>query len=256
MNTAVSIGQEPSPGPLGPTLHFSLALLRANLRDLKGLAITLGMPLFLLFTIWVPVMGGAEESGELMRLLFPAIILLSVIMPGLTHATRLTRWREQRILQRFALTPIPVSRLMVGTALAQILIGLAQGTLTLLFGVFVVGLQMAWQNTALVLCAMALAGAAITAYGSMMAAFSRKPDIAGYLFFFTIMPLTFLASFPAEMMPDSLNAVTPWLPASMAIELIGPLFLDNRMSEGALLACAGLAGYAAVFSLLSAKRLR
>lgn len=35
-----------------PIFQFSLALFRANLRDLKGLAVTLGMPLFMLFTIW------------------------------------------------------------------------------------------------------------------------------------------------------------------------------------------------------------
>lgn len=67
-----------------PALHFAATLLHANVRNVKTLAITLGMPLFMLFTIWVPAMTGDEESRELMQLLFPAIILLSVIMPGLT----------------------------------------------------------------------------------------------------------------------------------------------------------------------------
>jgi hypothetical protein len=43
--------------PLKPTLQFAATLLHANLRNLKALAITLGMPLFMLFTIWVPTMG-------------------------------------------------------------------------------------------------------------------------------------------------------------------------------------------------------
>ena len=100
------------------------------------------------------------------------------------------------------------------------------------------------------------AGAAFIAFGSMIAAFSRKSDIAGYVFFFTIMPLTFLASFPPDMMPDSLNAVTPWLPTSMAIELIGPLFLNNQLSAGALLACVGLAAYTILFTFISVRRFR
>lgn len=39
--------------PLPITLHFSMTLFRANLRNIKALAVTLGLPLFMLFTIWV-----------------------------------------------------------------------------------------------------------------------------------------------------------------------------------------------------------
>lgn len=257
MNTAQSSAKYDQPvNPLVPTLQFAATLLHANLRNLKALAITLGMPLFMLFTIWVPAMAGDEESREIIQLLFPAIILLSVIMPGLTQTTRLTRWREQHIVQRFALTPVPPANLMAGTAFTQIMIGVGQGMLMLLFGIFLVGMEMAWQNILLVLAAMALAGAAFIAFGSMIAAFSSKADIAGYVFFFTIMPLTFLAGFPPEMMPDSLNAITPWLPTSMAIELIGPLFLNNQPSVGALLAVVGLVSYTILFAAVSAGKFR
>jgi ABC-type multidrug transport system permease subunit len=177
-------------------------------------------------------------------------------MPGLTQATRLTRWREQHIFQRLALTPVPLANLMVGTAFTQIMIGIGQGMLVLLFGIFLVGLKLAWLNVLLVLAAMVLAGAAFIAFGSLIAAFSSKADIAGYVFFFAIMPLTFLASFPPEMMPDSLNTVTPWLPTSMAIELIGPLFLNNHLSDEALLAGVGLVSYTVLFASISARRFR
>lgn len=59
--------------PLPTTLHFSMTLFRANLRNIKALAVTLGLPLFMLFTIWVPALAGDGESQELMQLLFPAI---------------------------------------------------------------------------------------------------------------------------------------------------------------------------------------
>lgn len=239
-----------------PTLQFASALLAANLRNLKGLALTLGLPFFMLFTIWVPSLAGDEESQEIMQLLVPAIILLSVIMPGLTQATRLTRWREQHIFQRLALVPVPLANLMAGTGLAQVAIGIGQGILMLLFGVFLVGLQMSWHNLLLVLAAMILASMTFIAYGSMIAAISSKPDFAGYLFFFTIMPLTFLASFPPEMMPDSLNALTPWLPTSMAIELIGPLFLNNQLANGALLDAFGLVLYTTLFTAVAVKKFR
>jgi hypothetical protein len=65
-----------------------------------------------------------------------------------------------------------------------------------------------------------------------------------------------LASFPPEMMPDALNAMTPWLPTSMAIELIGPLFLNNQPGDGALLASVGLVMYTVLFTAVSAKKLQ
>jgi len=257
MNTApINKDNNYSIKPFKSTLQFSATLLYANLRNLKALAVTLGMPLFMLFTIWVPGLAGDEESQEIMQLLFPAIILLSVIMPGLTQTTRLTRWREGYIFQRFALTPVPLANLMAGTALTQILIGVGQGMLMLLFGIFIIGLELSVGSVILVLNGMILSGAAFIAFGSLIAAFSRKSDIAGYMFFFSIMPLTFLASFPPEMMPDSLNALTHWLPTSMAIELIGPLFLNNQLSVGAFLAGVGLAVYTLLFAFISARKFR
>lgn len=257
MNTlSTNMGFNRLIGLLKPAVEFSAMLLYANLRNLKALAITLGMPLFMLFTIWVPSMAGDEESQEIMQLLFPAIILLSVIMPGLTQATRLTYWREGHILQRLALTPLPLAILMVGTALTQILIGIGQGMLMLLFGIFVVGLELSLSTALLILGGMVLAGIAFIAFGSFIAAYSRKSDIAGYVFFFSIMPLTFLASFPPDMMPESLNVLIPWLPTSMAIELIGSLFLNNQFSEEALMAGAGLVVYTLLFAVVSTRKFR
>jgi ABC-type multidrug transport system permease subunit len=201
-------------------------------------------------------MAGDAESQELVQIIFPAIILLSIIMPGLSQTTRLTRWREQDIFRRFALTPVPLANLMLGTACTQILIGVSQGMLMLLFGIILAGLEMSWLSVLLVLGAMALAAAAFIAFGSLIASFVNKADMAGYVFFFSIMPLTFLASFPPEMMPNSLNAITPWLPTSMAIELIGPLFLYNQLSDGALAAGAGLLVYALVFAFVSSRKFR
>lgn len=246
---------EPRINTIKPTLLFSFTLLYATLRNLKAIAITMGMPLFMLFTIWVPTMAGDEESRELMQLLFPAIILLSVIMPGLTQATRMSRWREQRIFQRFALTPIPLARLMIGAALTQVVIGVGQGVLILAFGIILVGLEISWASVLLVLGAMALAAAAFVSFGSSIASFCSRSDIAGYVFFFSILPLTFLASFPPDMMPESINAFTPYLPTSMAIELIGSLFMNNHLSNGAFFAATGLGIYIILFTVISARKI-
>lgn len=243
-------------GWINPTLQFTSALLRASLRNKKALAITLGMPLFMLGSFWIPSLGGTQEDKDLMNLMFPAVVILSVIMPGLTQATRLTMWREQNIFQRFALTPVPLVNLMFGAGLSQIVIGLGQGMLTLLFGVLVVKLTIDWLGSLLVLVVMVFAAAAFVAFGSFIAALNRKSDIAGYAYFFTMMPLVFLASFPPEMMPDSINAFTVWLPTSMAIELIGAIFFTGHLPSDALFHILGLLVYTLLFTVLSTRVFR
>ena len=85
------------------SIQFAAMLLYASLRNWKALALTLGMPLFMLFTIWVPAMTGDGPYPDPHR-------------RG-ARRTGATLWH------------------------------------------FLVGLQMAWQHTLLVLGAMLLPGA-------------------------------------------------------------------------------------------------
>jgi ABC-type multidrug transport system permease subunit len=145
---------------------------------------------------------------------------------------------------------------MFGAALTQVIIGVGQGIAMLLFGVLVVGLTINWLGILLVLGVMVLAAAAFIALGSLIAALNRKTDIAGYVFFFSMMPLVFLASFPPEMMPDLLNAIATWLPTSMAIELIGALFFTGHLPTDALFQILGLLVYTTIFATFSARQFK
>src|SRR5512147_2882225 len=90
---------------LMPTLQFSLAVLRASLRNVKVLAATLGLPLFMLFTFWITTRGDGPAEIDLMSFMFPAIVALGVMLSGLTQAVRLAGWRAQGVFRRLALTP-------------------------------------------------------------------------------------------------------------------------------------------------------
>jgi hypothetical protein len=71
-----------------------------------------------------------------------------------------------------------------------------------------------WRNRSrLVRFGMMLDGTTLIASGSLVASFARKLDL-----------------------PDSLNALTSWLPISMVVELIDPLFLDKHLSGDAFFA--------------------
>jgi hypothetical protein len=53
------------------------------------------------------------------------------------------------------------------------------------------------------------------------------------------------------MLPESVNAFTPWLPTSMALELIGHFFISDKFHPDLLFAGFGLLAYAIVFLLAS-----
>jgi ABC-2 type transport system permease protein len=241
---------------LSSTYHFALALLRATLRNYKALAVMMGVPLFMFFSFWFPSLADSPDEPDIMAYMFPTIVLLSVIIAGLTHATRLARWREQGVFRRLALTPVPLANLILGAAIVQVLVGLLQGLVMLAFGTSLLRLPIDLVGCTIALGVMALAAATFIAMGSFVAAIVNRAHVAGYVFMFVLLPLVFLGSFPSDMMPATMNAITPWLPTSMAIKLIGELFYAGHLPENAAFHLLGLLVYLAVFVALSARKLR
>lgn len=244
------------PNILSSTIHFALALLRATLRNYKVLAVMMGVPLFMFFSFWFPSLVDSPDEPDIMAYMFPTIVLLSVIIAGLTHATRLARWREQGVFRRLALTPVPLANLILGAAIVQVLVGLLQGLVMLAFGISLLRLPINLLGCAIALGVMALAAATFIAMGSFVASIVNRAHIAGYVFMFVLLPLVFLGSFPSEMMPATMNVLTPWLPTSMAIKLIGELFYAGHLPENAAFHLVGLLVYLAVFVTISARKLR
>jgi ABC-type multidrug transport system permease subunit len=244
----VSVG-----GRFQPALHFTGVLLKANLKNAKALALSLGLPLFMLFNFWITTRGQGADEFDLMAYMFPAIVALAVMLAGLTQATRITRWREQGIFQRFALTPVPLPALVLGAALAQVATGLLQGIAILAFGVMLSVVVPSVSGLLTTLGVMILSAVTFIAFGSLIATFAGRSDLAGYIFFFTFMPLFFLGSFPGEMLPPVMQQIIVWLPTTMSIELIGHQFVTGALPEHAAFSLGGLAIYAVVFGSVSAR---
>jgi len=237
-------------------VYLAKSLLRANLRNYKALAVMMGVPLLTLASFWLPSLATGPDEPDMMSYMFPTIVLLSVVIAGLTHATRLARWREQDVFRRLVLTPVPLPSMVRGASLVQMLMGLLQGLVMLVFGLFVLQLPLNWIGCLIALGVMILAAATFIAMGSFIAALANRAEVAGYVFMFTLLPLIFLGSFPSDMMPAVMNSITPWLPTSMAIELIGELFYAGHLPENAIFHLSGLIGYLLLFTVLSAWRLR
>lgn len=241
---------------LSSTFHFSRLLIRASLRNYKALAVMMGVPVFMLLSFWLPSLAAGPDEPDLMSYMFPTIVLLSVIIAGLTHATRLARWREQDVFRRLALTPVPLSQMILGASIVQIIVGLMQGLVMLIFGILLLQLPINFLGCLIALCVMALAAASFIAMGSFVASVTNRADLAGYIFMFVLLPLIFLGSFPSYLMPETMNAITPWLPTTMAIDLIGVLFYSGHLPENAGFHIVGLVCYLLIFVYLSARKLR
>ena len=99
--------------------YFSQTLLRANMRNYKALAVMMGVPVFMLLSFWLPSLAAGPDEPDMMAIMFPTIVLLSVVIAGLTHATRLARWREQDVFRRLELTPVPLTHMIFGASLVK-----------------------------------------------------------------------------------------------------------------------------------------
>jgi ABC-type multidrug transport system permease subunit len=211
---------------------------------MRMLVLTLFLPLFLLSTFWISTRWDDPREFD---------VAISVMMTGQTLATRLNNWREQNIFQRLTLTSIDITSIMVGMAITQIIMGIIQGLAILLIGIFLLQIYISFFSFFLILGVIVITGMTFIAYGTFIATFTKKSEITGYTFFFTLLPLFFLASFPTEMLPPSIQIILPWLPTWMSIELIESAIHAQAFPPNGVLMILGLVIYIIIFVLVSNK---
>ena len=234
---------------LNPVLYFARTQLLAMLRNYKGLLIAVLTPVFMLTIFWLTARG-ADENG-ILDLMFPAIVGFGVMLGGANTAVRAINWRQQRVFQRLAVTPVPLGQLILGDAAAQTVASLLQGVVTLLFGTLVLGFAIEIGGTLLAILVLLLAGACFIAYGLVIASFVNRAEVANPLYIFTLMPLFFLGGgMPGIAFPTILEWIGQWSPVGVTNRLVLELIATGQVPEGAWLNVLVLLGYTAVFSLI------
>lgn len=231
---------------------FSQSLIKANFKNWKTLLVSLGLPIFMLLMFWITTRGDAEGDFDLMGYMFPAILALSVMLAGLSQATRVSRWREQEIFRRLALTPIPLPAYVLSMALAQVVTGILQGITILLIGLILGIISTSIGGIIYTLLIIILSAIAFIAYGSLIATLVNRAEVAGYIFFFTFLPLFFLGSFPSHMLPLIMQKIITWFPTTMAIELISHQFTAGLGAGSSIISIVGLFFYSILFSIICA----
>lgn len=238
------------------TYKFSRYFVWANIRNYKMFLFSLIIPLLMLFAFWVT---NAEVEGEeytLLEYMFPAIVMFGVMMSGQAHAIRICSWKEKGVFKRLAATPVPLLFLFISIATTQVIIGILQGLFVLAFGIIATGVSINASGILLAICIMVFTSMVFISFGQFLAALIKRLEIASFAYFFFIMPIFFLACFPTHMLPDLINKITPWLPTTMAIELVGHLLATAKLPEEFLFQLFGLFGYLILFNLGSIRLIK
>ena len=231
---------------------LAAAVIRGSLRDRRGLIPTLLTPLLILLAFWY----GAGREPQTIASLFAACVGLSVTMAGSAHATRLVSWREQGVLQRLACTPLPIVFHLFGIGLGQVVFGILQGLIILLFGITVLGLHADPVGALWSVAVLTLGAMCFVAYGSLVAQIANHTDGANAIFVFSVLPMFFLGGgIPSYLLPLSLRVIGGLTPAGMIAGLLNPLIASGS-AVGWLIPLAGLIAYTIVFSALAARLFR
>lgn len=240
--------------PWGPAWQFAMALLRAGVarQNIIPLAVTLGTPLFILVTMWLT--GGSQG----LALVFPGLVAFGAMLPGQTHAIRTITWQQQGAFTRLACTPTPLGYLVLGASLAQVLLSVISAIGVLAFGVVVLGQRVNPLGTLAALLVLLLGAACFIAYGSLIASLTRRAEVAGSLFIFTLLPMSFIggAVMPTDAMPAAVRAIGPWLPTGMMSNLLGALLRHGTLPDAPLMPIVGLIAYTVALAAIAAATFR
>lgn len=231
--------------------NFTISITKSGFRDYKSLLLTLGLPMFMLFTFWVTTRDGSKESEELLHGMVPAICALSVMMGGQTQATRLVKWKEEGSLKRLFLSPFPIELSILGLSVSQVLTMVVQGLLFSVISFPLLGMTPNLQMLFWAPIVMVVVAITFTALGTLLSSVMKKSYLTGYIFFGIFMPMFFVGSFPKEALPDFIGNNIVYLPTTMGINLVHNLFESSSLVTNSVYPLIGLVGYTVLFSILS-----
>jgi ABC-2 type transport system permease protein len=161
--------------------------------------------------------------------LLPGLIAtLSMLQTLLLSALSVAREREQGTFDQLLVTPLSPTLIMLGKALAPILIGLAQATLVLLVARFWFGVPLA--GSALTLYAgLLLFTVASVGLGLSISALSNNMQQAMLYTFVLLMPLVLLSGLttPVRNMPPFMQMLTLVNPLRYAVDLLQRVYLEG-----------------------------
>jgi ABC-2 type transport system permease protein len=187
------------------------------------------------------------------------IVVLNVMSSGmLGDSTRLTNLREQGILRRIRVTPLPTWQLIAAYVVARLVLVLAQSAAIVATAVLVYGATFTWDGLVVALPLVVVGGLVFLAIGQLISAVAPTSGAAGAIGQVIYFPLMFVSNLfvPLEQLPRWLANITQWTPATMLVDMVRPALVPIPAAQPALLNAAGLALYGLVALTLAARWFR
>jgi ABC-2 type transport system permease protein len=156
--------------------------------------------------------------------------------------------RQRGTLRRVLTTPTRKATYLFGTISGQVVMALAQMTLLVLFGVFV--MKLAWGNEPLALFViLTCAALAAAAFGTTMGTFVKTEGQASGLSIMFGMVFALMGGcwYPLEMFPSAVQNAVKILPTTWAMQGLLDIVLRGRGLVEILPEAGVLLGFAAVF---------
>ncbi len=165
--------------------------------------------------------------------------------------------RQQGTLRRVLTTPTCKATYLLGTISGQVVTALAQMTLLVLFGIFV--MKLAWGGAPLALSVILTASAlAAAAFGMTMGTFVKTEGQASGLSIMFGMVFALMGGcwYPLEMFPQAVQHAVKILPTTWAMQGLLDIVLRGRGLVEILPEAGVLLGFAAVFFAVGVWRFR
>ena len=169
-------------------------------------------------------------------------------------AVRISTYRNQAILKRLLVTPLPIWKFFAGEITAHLVLALLQGAIILSLGVYVFGGQV-HGNLAWLLLITVLGSIVFLNLGFILSAWARTPAAASGMGNALALPMMFFAGtfFSTASLPGVLPYVAEALPLTPMLEALRAVALDQAPIGETWPHLAALAGWAAATGIAATR---
>lgn len=228
-----------------------LAITRSYFRDRVTLFFTFAFPL--LFLVVFGLLYGRQSVGATREIDYtaPGVMSWGVANAALFGvAYTLMSWRGSEVLRLIRMTPTPLPVVLTARFLVAIAVALVQAVLFIGVAMLpVFGLRLSAE--AVFAVPVLLAGvAAFFAIGLLIGMFATSPEAIAAISNCIILPMAFLSGtfYPISLSPRWMQIVSMLLPLRYLVDGTGRLLSGSAGASSALIPCAALLGFTALFA--------
>lgn len=216
-------------------LRMIQAEARMVARDTSGMITPLGLPLILMVMMSLASGDTSQEVGPGVTvldyyLMTVVIVMVITVVAVLNMPSFLATYRKTKVLRRLAVTPASPAMVLVAqmiVSLLQVLVGVA-----LALGAGMLFFDANLPNSILTaIVVLLVACLALYGVGMIVASVARTPNAATALGLVVFLGLAAFGGMfiPVENLPDTMQAISHWLPYAAAVEGLQSAWLGEAV---------------------------